>query len=1212
MKGSDMTKRHPRAGRISSLLFLILVLIASAVSPTSASAAEAPPLLWQVSGESGAGGSGAGKFAGGQMAASPVNGHIYLADRFNARVEEFDPWGVFVRAWGWGVRDGQAELEVCTAATGCQQGLKGTNPGQFEGLNGIAVDPVTGDVYTTESASTSTADASNNERVQKFTPTGDFLWMIGKEVDIGPAHPGNFCAAAFLVGGDTCGAGAFGTEPSAFAIEGGRNYLTVDSSGTVFVGDKGRIQEFDEDGSFIGELPLPGGEGSKSVESLTATALPGELYMDFRPEVAAGVSLTPFVYKYSSGGWTEFAEVTGGFPQSLASAPDGTLYLVALDTPETADPEHEVSQPPREEVLSFEPSGNCVLCVGAGFARADEGQGLSGVSVDLACGLSSPDVFVKSFDQKTAFLTAYGPPPDANICPPPKTAPTISSQFATAASGTSTTVEAEINPHFWPDTAYYVEYGTGRCSEGGCDQRRPLPPGTALTSKTIDAALRTGGVLLPDLAPATTYHFRFVAEGSGGGPVYGTGPEPTQAQGAEGTFTTRGPANPPKTDCPNQSFRTGPGTFLTDCRAYEQVSPVDKGNADILQMVQINSYPAGMDQAAPEGEKLTYGTYRAFGDAEGAPYTSQYVASRGEGGWASHDVSPPRGTTPVLGEGGTLETTFRAFSSDLCQGWLMQDTDPVLAPGAVEGYANLYRADLCGSGGFEALTTVQPPERLPKEYVPELQGVSEDGHKALFVATAKLTPNAAAIRSRQLYAASEGSLELVSVLPDGTPCQQEASAGAGTYGGTGIRTEAVARGMSADGSRIYWSCGFDNGLYLRREGEARSRLVSAKESHFWTASPDGARMIYTSGKTLYSFDAETRISTQIATGVRGVAAASEDTSRIYFASGDVLGGEEGPSGEVAEAGKSNLYFYEEGLGFRFIGTLSNADAATSSGNNSTLSVLSIEPVKHAAATTPDGSHLAFVSTAPLTGFDNADAVSSRPAAEVFLYDAGAGELRCVSCNPTGIRPVARDLNEKVGGQSYLAAAALAQPSSQLYSPRYLSADGSRLFFESFESLVPRDTNGAGDVYEFEPGDPAQCAQVGAETYSIEAEGCISLISSGESPKDSEFVDAGSNGRDVFFTTASGLVPQDSGLIDIYDAREGGGFPAPPALRARCEGEACQSPYTPPAEQTPASSVFEGSGNVQPRPHRHRRRHHRHRKHPRGHKHRHPAGRRAGR
>ncbi|HET6578226.1 MAG TPA: hypothetical protein VFG66_07885, partial [Gemmatimonadales bacterium] len=101
----------------------------------------------------------------------------------------------------------------------------------------------------------------------------------------------------------------------------------------------------------------------------------------------------------------------------------------------------------------------------------------------------------------------------------------------------------------------------------------------------------------------------------------------------------------------------------------------------------------------------------------------------------------------------------------------------------------------------------------------------------------------------------------------------------------------------------------------------------------------------------------------------------------------------------------------------------------------------------------------------------------------------------------------------------------------------------------------------------------------AARYIEASAGCLSLISSGESSEDSEFVDASPDGRDVFIRTGESLLPQDPGLIDIYDARIEGGFPPPPPPRPECEGQACQSPPPPPAFPTPSSESFQGPGNV---------------------------------
>ena len=91
-------------------------------------------------------------------------------------------------------------------------------------------------------------------------------------------------------------------------------------------------------------------------------------------------------------------------------------------------------------------------------------------------------------------------------------------------------------------------------------------------------------------------------------------------------------------------------------------------------------------------------------------------------------------------------------------------------------------------------------------------------------------------------------------------------------------------------------------------------------------------------------------------------------------------------------------------------------------------------------------------------------------------------------------------------------------------------------------------------------------------------GCLSLLSSGESPRDSEFVDASADGSDVFIRTESSLVKADPGLVDIYDARIGGGFPEPEQA-ALCEGQACQNPPAAPQAKTPASAQYNGPGNV---------------------------------
>jgi hypothetical protein len=155
----------------------------------------------------------------------------------------------------------------------------------------------------------------------------------------------------------------------------------------------------------------------------------------------------------------------------------------------------------------------------------------------------------------------------------------------------------------------------------------------------------------------------------------------------------------------------------------------------------------------------------------------------------------------------------------------------------------------------------------------------------------------------------------------------------------------------------------------------------------------------------------------------------------------------------------------------------------------------------------------------------------------------------------------------------------------MYGPRVILNSG-RLFFQSPDALVPQDTNGREDVYEYEPVGAGTCTEQ-SSVYSPAAGGCVSLISSGSSSQESVFYDASESGNDVFFSTRSKLAWTDlDEATDVYDARaphvpgEQVGFPEPPRPPA-CEGDACQG--TPPSviDQTPGSLTYEGPGNMPP-------------------------------
>ena len=103
----------------------------------------------------------------------------------NHRVEEFSGEGAFVAAWGWGVRDGKAEYEVCTS--GCRAGLAGTGKGAAEGSGAVAVDNSPGGAGTVYVA----ADASaKRPDVQRFPADGEQArWASSRSKKKGAGWP---------------------------------------------------------------------------------------------------------------------------------------------------------------------------------------------------------------------------------------------------------------------------------------------------------------------------------------------------------------------------------------------------------------------------------------------------------------------------------------------------------------------------------------------------------------------------------------------------------------------------------------------------------------------------------------------------------------------------------------------------------------------------------------------------------------------------------------------------------------------------------------------------------------------------------------------------------------------------------------------------------------------------------------------------------------
>jgi hypothetical protein len=761
----------------------------------------------------------------------------------------------------------------------------------------------------------------------------------------------------------------------------------------------------------------------------------------------------------------------------------------------------------------------------------------------------------------------------------------LGEEWTTEVSPESAALHAEVNPVGVNVTGYFQYVDDASYKESGFADALDAPTvGGGATPLDFGSAITmtAAATKLYPLQAGTTYHYRLVARDA----------FVTQFGSAQ-TFSTPGPRAQGNQECPNQALRFGPSTDLPDCRAYEMVSPLDKENGDAIDVIDITGFRTRLDQSSVSGGAFSYTSARAFPGSAGAPYASQNLASRDPStGWSSQPISPPQSAPDERCCYHDFDNEYQAFSPELTEGWLSLDAEPALAGGGAEGTFDLYRRDNL-TGGYavlsepEAGVSTAPVERPLQGF--EVQGATSDGQTTIFTTHEKLA-TAGTSGLEQLYDYSGGAVHFVCVLPSGSAITEACSAGTSSGGGqiAENRENGVAGALSTDGARIYWTSivkGAGGGTLYLRENPSHpqsalsgsrctepekactvrvSETVSNEPAEFWTASADDGKALFTIGENLYEFDLASKQSILIARKALGVVGASEDLGYAYFVSTEALG-----SG--AEAGQPNLYMRHEGEPVKYIATLKSRDVAGSGFND-----VAAAPIYRASRVTPDGRHIVFMSAANITGYDDHDAESGEADAEVYSYEPGAATPVCISCDPSGARPVGRVVDNQFGVPVPVAAT-IPGWETQLYAPRALSDDGSRIFFESYGPLVPADTDGTLDVYEWEAPGAGDC-RIDGPSYSSPSGGCLSLISTGESAEDSLFLDASPSGNDVFIATGQSLVSGDSGLVDVYDARVDGGFPVSP-VPTPCEGESCQAPAIVPIDATPGSLTFLGAGNL---------------------------------
>ncbi len=1062
--------------------------------------------------------------AGSGLAADQATHDVYVADTGNNRVDQFTSEGVFVRAWGWGVSNGAAEFQTCTVV--CQQGLSGAGTGQFEAPVYIAVDnsggPSSGDVYVS---------GSGLSVVQKFTAGGALIETWGAKGQI-------VSSRRDLVG------------------------IAVDTAGNLWMATEHTLVEFDQTGTVAKEI----------TQEFSAVGIAfdgsGELYSVQFNKVVKSSSGKELGYLFGPPAPISII----GLAVNTAS---GELYVdegksIAVIAPSCIPEKYPVCKPSGSV-------GDAQLSGGVGLA-VDSGSDVL-YAADATVGVV--DVFVLE----------------------PPSAPKVERESVSAVTGSEATLEAEVNPH-GAATTYHFEYGhctaPTTCVSGLFDGSVPIPDGPVGS----DFEVHNVSAQARDLLPNTYYRYRVVATNEIGG-------ELKVVRGEEGIFTTQNLS----------SFS------LPDGRGRELVSPPDKHGAQLLPVGEST-----VIQASLAGDAISYSAHGPTeAEPAGSPYVTQVLSRRGGSGWESQDIDVPHesATGASVGEG----EEYRFFSSDLSLGIVQPfgAFDPSVSSEASEQTAfirrnfpsgevglpcvsSCYRPLVTGAAGFENVpsgTVFGCANGITAHYCgPTFEGGSPDLSHVVLRSRLALVEGAP---EGALYEWSDGVLTPISVLPP--PSGQLVTVAGDPLGENGVARNAV----STDGSRVVWSTYPNKNLYVRDTALEETVQVGSGPVRFQTASSDGSKILFTAENQNRELDdlrecdiveSEGELHCEIVDltpvgagedpGVLGsIPGASSDASYVYFVSNAVLknngvivpGAQPGAcDGNVTGSVTCNLYVRHGGT-IRLVAELSGEDFPDFSGAIVSLST-------HVS---PDGRWLEFMSERSLTGYDNRDSATGRPDEEVYLYDAsangGEGMVVCVSCNPTGARPhgaedtrLGPDHGGLTGGAARFKAdqgiaaivpgwIAFDGGEHELYEPRYLS-DSGRLFFNGIDALIAQDSNGVGDVYEYEPSGVGDCT-VSSATFVVAANGCVGLISSGTSKEESAFMDASENGNDVFFLTYAQLSHSDTDSIrDVYDARVGGGFPeasSPPV----CEGDACQSPVSAPEDPTPGSLTYNGPGNPSP-------------------------------
>ena len=476
--------------------------------------------------------------------------------------------------------------------------------------------------------------------------------------------------------------------------------------------------------------------------------------------------------------------------------------------------------------------------------------------------------------------------------------------------------------------------------------------------------------------------------------------------------------------CPNASLM-GASSSTPDCRAYEQVSPVNKGG---FAAYPVSALPA---QVTPSGEGIAYLDYSAFPGALGnSAVLSAHVANRAPEGWRTTELTPAAPEAHVL----QVYLVGYSFSEDLSQAVLQVPLAP-LTPEATPGVFNLFRRqpDPVDPSKFSySLVNNAPPKVSGAEIcepasipaplcflvadISSFAGASRDFNHILFESSSQLTPEAPETLIESLYENYGGEVKLVGILPDGKAASTstEGSGSSISYlSGEQEQDGQIERAISEDGSHVVFQAPADEGapdpaqsgnteVYDRINGRetieisapapgATPKVTTPESATFAGASSDGSRVFFTStaelttesntgsennGQDFYEYVLPTE-----AVPAGELKDLSVDTNAADASTGAMVQGVVGVSSDgsyvyyVADGqlvpgkgvdGQPNLYMVHDGGSPVFVATLSSAgECHFPTKESADACDWSPHSVVSEAYLTPDGRRLGFMSTMEL-------------------------------------------------------------------------------------------------------------------------------------------------------------------------------------------------------------------------------------------------------